>query len=295
MNTLPTVVFATDDAYCRPLQVALASLCASNPALRADIRVVVLHEDLSPAARWQIEALADHLELAVELRAATLPEVAYNTAFGGARANYLRLSIPDSVGQVDRVLYLDADIVVRGDLSDLFSVDLRGLPIGAVRDPINPTLATGRALPNWPELGLDGDREYFNSGVLVLDLAACAERRIFDRAFEAIVNHSSHLRMWDQDALNLAADDRWYRLDRRWNTVPFEALSRTPWIRYTAQHVMPAAQLIADERDAAIMHYVTPSKPWRGLLPRGSANDIYQTYLGSLERSGFAINQEETS
>ena len=67
-----------------------------------------------------------------------------------------------------------------------------------------------------------------------------------------------------------------------WNTVPFSALIRTPWIRYRAEHVVPLADLIAAEDQAAIVHYVSPSKPWKGLLPHGAARDLFQQHADAV-------------
>lgn len=190
------IVFAIDDAYLDPLMVALVSLRAANPWLADGDGIVVLHENLSDLAKDQIMRCADLLGLAADIRRARLPDLDYNTALGGARANYLRLAIPDTITGADRVLYLDADIVVTGDIRPLAGADLAGLPIGAVRDAINPTLGTGKALPGWRELGLDADREYFNSGVMVIDLLAAAADGLFERAFAAVTAHGPRLRLW---------------------------------------------------------------------------------------------------
>lgn len=272
----PAIAFAVDDNYCLPLLVAWQSLRETNPGLAREVPVVVLHEGLSAGSAARIEFHARRLGLDASLRPARLPDLPYNVAFGGARANYLRLAIPDALTGHDRVLYLDADLVIRDDLGPLLRADLRGMPIGAVRDPVNPTYESGQALPGWQALGIPGHREYFNSGVLVIDQPAATRADLFGRALDMVAKHPQMLRLWDQDALNVAAGDRWHRLPGRWNSVPFSALVRTPWIRYKAASVTPLADLIAAEDDAAITHYVSPAKPWKGLLPRGAANDLYQ-------------------
>jgi lipopolysaccharide biosynthesis glycosyltransferase len=286
------IVFAVDDAYRVPLLVALESLCVSQPAGAHGLAVVVLHEGLAAATRADIAAVAAAHGLELVLRRAELPDLPYNTAFGGARANYLRLAIPAAVGDAERAVYLDADIVVRGDLRPLLHADLRGMPFGAVQDTVNPTLAEGRALPGWQELGLDGDRAYFNSGVMVFDLAECRRDGLFERAFQTVAEHARHLRLWDQDALNLAARDRWHRLPRRFNTIPLSALRRTPWIRLPSQRMPADAALAAEEADAVVMHYVTPSKPWRGLLPAGPAADTYTFHLHAVTGRVAATTRE---
>ncbi|MFJ6194855.1 glycosyltransferase family 8 protein [Micromonospora sp. NPDC092111] len=288
----PPIVFAVDDSYRLPLLVALESLCVSQPNGTRDLTVVVLHENLSEASRADIAAVATAHGLDLRLHRAELPDLPYNTAFGGTRANYLRLAIPAAFPAVDRAVYLDADIVVRGDLRPLLHADLHGLPFGAVQDAVNPTLASGRALPGWQELGLDGDRAYFNSGVMVFDLAECRRDGLFDRAFHAVADHAAHLRLWDQDALNLAARGRWHRLPRRFNTIPLSALRRTPWLRLPAERLPSDADLAADEAGAVVMHYVSPSKPWRGLLPAGPAADSYRVHLDAVSRRDAATIRE---
>jgi lipopolysaccharide biosynthesis glycosyltransferase len=277
-----TVVFCVNSDYLLPLTVAWQSLHDSNSAIVADLPIVVLADGIGPDQLDRLRRHADRLGLNVDVRPVELPDLPYNLAYGGTRANYGRLAIGAMFAGHSRVLYLDADLLILDDLRPLLDTDLRARPFGAVRDPVNPTYELGRALPGWQAFGIPGDREYFNSGVLLFDLQACAEADLFGRALHAVAEYPDRLRMWDQDALNLVAEDRWLRLPARWNTVPFSALRRTPWIRYRAQRLVPVDDLVAAERDAAVMHYVSPSKPWRGLLPNGPANDLYQRYLAAV-------------
>jgi hypothetical protein len=97
------IVFAVDDSYRVPLLVALESLCVAQPAGARGLTVVVLHEGLAAATRADIAAVASAHGLDLVLRRAELPDLPYNTAFGGARANYLRLAIPAAVAAAGRV------------------------------------------------------------------------------------------------------------------------------------------------------------------------------------------------
>jgi UDP-D-galactose:(glucosyl)LPS alpha-1,3-D-galactosyltransferase len=279
---LSIIVFAIDDAYCLPLLVAWQSLYETNRELLPGLDVVVLHEQLGDESAGRLEFHARRLGLRTGLVAASLPDLPYNVSYGGTRANYLRLAIPDALRGQDRVLYVDADVVIRGDLNPLLGADLHGMPLGAVRDQVNPTYELGSALPGWQSLGIPGHREYFSSGVLVIDLVAAGREDVFGRALQVVAEHPEQLRLWDQDALNVAAADRWYRLPDRWNSAPFSALTRTPWIRYRAERLVPLADLIAAEDQAVITHYVSPSKPWKGLLPEGTANALYQRHVGAV-------------
>jgi lipopolysaccharide biosynthesis glycosyltransferase len=285
------LVFAIDDNYCWPLLVALQSLSVTNPALSRTAAVYVLHAGLRDRSVQAIESHARRLGLDVSVLAVTMPDLPYNVSKGGAVANYLRLAIGEVLPDVARAVYVDADVLIRKDISGLVDVDLGGRTFGAVRDQIAPTCANASWTDWWTEQGVDRSRDYFNSGVLVLDLEACAATGLFERAFEYVRAFPDRMRLWDQDALNLAADDQWHRLERRWNTFPMSALVRTPWVRYAAEDVTPLSRLVEGEQDACIFHYVSPAKPWKGLLPSGEARNAYEEVsrqVGDPEELGVA-------
>ncbi|TDC79219.1 glycosyltransferase family 8 protein [Streptomyces hainanensis] len=285
----PTLVFAINDAYSLPLTVAWQSLCDADPELSARLDVHVLFEELSEESAQRLRWHAGRLGLKVQLRQIRLAPLGYPVAFGGSQANYLRLMIPEIFADHERVLYLDADLLVRGSLGPLLDTVPLDAPIAAVRDPVNPTLGHGRALPGWSSLGLPQDREYFNSGVLLIDPAACIAEGTFRRALEFIAEHPQHIRLWDQDALNWAADDRWHRLTPRWNVFPFSSLLKSRWIRYGAEDLVPISELLELENEATVLHFATPAKPWQGLLPDGPANSLYQICLRSVREADAAM------
>ncbi|KAJ6559164.1 glycosyltransferase family 8 protein [Mycena vulgaris] len=115
---------------------------------------------------------------------------------------------------VQRVLYLDADVLVLQSLEDLWRTDLEGKPLGAARDV---------GFPN----GHDAVKgRYFNAGVLLMDLAL----------LEALVMKGP-LNFHDQDALNLHFHKEWIPIGQEWNAqdrqefaIPFAAMKAQPRI-----------------------------------------------------------------
>jgi UDP-D-galactose:(glucosyl)LPS alpha-1,3-D-galactosyltransferase len=193
-------------------------------------------------------------------------------------AAYYRLLLGDALPEYSSCLYLDCDILVRGSITDLLERQLTQ-PIAAVRDPQNPRLAGGEALPGWEQLGLLGNREYFNSGVMLFDLDACRSSGLFERAWWFLDRFPGHVRYWDQDALNWAAEDHWQRLDRTWNTFPMSAIMQTPGPHSLFEDIMPLATLLADEAAARILHYTGPVKPWHPTFPVGRARSEYHAAM----------------
>ena len=279
----PPIVCCVDDRYALPLCVLMESL-AGVPG-HAGLRVVVLHEGMSRASRDRLAFHAGRLGIGLEARRID-PDRSWPASGWVSKAVYLRLEIGRALGPCGTVLYLDADTLVLGDLRPLLAASLNGAPIGAVRDPQNPVAGSGIALPGWAELGLPRGREYFNSGVMLLDLAACERLDLFTAARAFLADHPGHVRLWDQDALNVAAADKWTRLERRWNTFALSPLAALPGYRHDdAEPYSPLAELLADEPDASILHFAGPDKPWNQDYPPGQPGELYRRFLRSVREA----------
>jgi lipopolysaccharide biosynthesis glycosyltransferase len=276
---LPPVVCCIDDGYVRPLTVLMESLAAIPQ--NGGVRLLVIYENLTASSRSLVQRHGDRLGIDVSLRQA------WSAAAGPvsgwvSRAVYLRLAIGETLGPTGTVLYLDADTLIRGDLRPLMRTPLGGAPLGAVRDPQNPVIGAGIALPAWASLGLPCGRDYFNSGVMLLDLPDCDRQGLFSAARQFLARHPDKVMLWDQDALNVAAADRWLRLDRKWNTFGLSALAAQPGYRHDdAEPHSPLAMLLADEPHAAILHFAGPAKPWHDDYPPGWLRTSYRKLLNA--------------
>jgi UDP-D-galactose:(glucosyl)LPS alpha-1,3-D-galactosyltransferase len=154
---------------------------------------------------------------------------------------------------IHRAVYLDADLVVRRDLSPLFDIDLRGSVLGAVRD--FAIKSTAHPLSGVRERA--NPRPYFNSGVLVIDVPGCRESELGTRALEYAAASREPLPSRDQDALN-AVTDGWHELADEWNLqmwnvpLPKRLMVTDPSAYRDGRQVF---------RTAAVLHFVGP-KPW---------------------------------
>jgi lipopolysaccharide biosynthesis glycosyltransferase len=280
VSTVP-IVCGIDDAYVMPLCALAASVAAAHPDPATRPRMIVLHSGLSPSSCRAVAICGERLRLELQLRRVPADRGARFPVTGWASpAVYLRLAIGDLAADEPVVLYLDADTLVLRDLGPLLRQSLDGVALAAVRDPQNPIVGAGIALPGCERIGVPAGREYFNSGVMLLDLVACAELGVFERARRFLVDWPDEVRLWDQDALNVAVDDRWQRLDRRWNTFAMSALAAQPgFFHHTAEPVMPLADLLADEYTAAVLHFAGPIKPWHDEFPPVPLRQLYRRFL----------------
>jgi lipopolysaccharide biosynthesis glycosyltransferase len=171
-----------------------------------------------------------------------------------SKITYARFLIPHVFPEsTARVLYLDADIVVLNDLTPLVETDLQDAVVGAVVDGLDAQIKAGKqGLESVPRV-----TNYFNAGVMLINLDKWREERISEKALAYLAQHPE-TPFSDQDALNVACDGRWKKLDARWNFVDyFERVE--------------ISRLRGDKRPS-IVHFATWNKPWNARIPNRNSS-----------------------
>ena len=135
-----------------------------------------------------------------------------------------------STQYLNKILYLDSDILVLTDISECWGIDINKFAIAAV-----PSQNKKRSLV----LNIDENR-YFNSGVLLINLKYWRENNLTLKFIDFIKNHSHLIKFWDQDVLNRVCGDSVLFIDEKWNYCG----------------------LYSDENDVNILHFVGMHKPW---------------------------------
>ncbi|MEJ7804281.1 MAG: glycosyltransferase family 8 protein [Candidatus Limnocylindria bacterium] len=168
-------------------------------------------------------------------------------------ATWYRIFLPELLADVDRVLYLDADLLVLDSLAPLWSVDLRNRWVGAVTNVLQDEHSHRPA-----SLGLAGPRVYFNAGVLLMNLEEMRRDRCSHAVFEYGVVNADQLEWRDQDALNVVLGSRRVTLHPRWNCMnSFYSFPKTA-------RIVGRLALRQALRHPAIRHFEGPgqNKPW---------------------------------
>ena len=178
------------------------------------------------------------------------------------KATWYRIALDELLPDADRVLYLDADLLVEESVAPLWDMELGDSVLAAVSNV--PELHE-KPYVERPELGGD---PYFNAGVLLLDLAAIRHEGLGERLRRHAVQHAARLRWRDQDALNEVLHDRRLALHPRWNCM--NAVMLFDW----ADEYFAPGEVEQARRRPAIRHFEGPTfnKPWHLLAePAGSA------------------------
>lgn len=174
---------------------------------------------------------------------------------------YYRFLIPEILKDSPKAIYSDVDVFFRDDMSEIFSTDISDYEVGAVRAEVNSPEATGHKY--FPE----NRRDYiFWSGFLLLNCELMRKKNFFDRIKKSAKENAHRLRLWDLDAMNLAAESI-FPLPFRYVTLEsiFETknLADAPEYRFL-KNVYSDIELLNAKENPAIIHYAGPlGKPWQ--------------------------------
>lgn len=273
-QTLP-IATAINSAYLIPLQVMLASLCEHlNPAVRPVLYLI--NHDLTRSDIAKIGELVEtHSVVPSQARIAGLPhQRGYLTiaAFPLLIAELLPTSI-------ERILFLDPDLLVLDDLAKIWETDLRGRVVGAVTDQAIPRCSSPRGVKGCTELGIPDSGPYFNAGVMLIDLARWRSLDVSARACRYMDQHAGDLDFYHQEALNAVLWNDWMELDPHWNLI-----ASLTGRRY-------AASELSERASKGIVHFAGKFKPWR--VPVGGP--FAAAYNDYLLRHSIAEQRSPTS
>lgn len=250
------IVFATDGGYAMPLAAAICSIVAnsrSGSALQFHVLCNTFPEPLRARVEASLGAMGQP-QASLAWHDASVEALQHLPSIhpGNNKLTYLRLLIADLLpAEIDKVIYLDADLVALDDIAALWSEPVDGRSILAARDRIG-TVASPMGLPNYRALGIPPATKYFNGGVMVLNLRRWRERDVSARILRYLSDHADLLRMGDQDGLNAVLFDDWGELDFRWNWQVVPDMGRA----------VAAGCWGLDLFEKTIVHFVTGAKPW---------------------------------
>jgi lipopolysaccharide biosynthesis glycosyltransferase len=265
VNTL----LCTNAHFLQHVAVCLASLLANNSALFFDIVIVAQTTETldEEKLRRSLRQFPNH---SLTVRKFTIPEdllLPLNPLAHYTLDTYTRLWVNEFFGSnIDRVLYLDADIVVVDSIAPLWTTDLDGALMGAVDIPGSDRGVT--------RLAMRAEDGYFNAGVLIIDVAQWRASRAEQIVIDYIRKNPDRV-LYDQDALNACFHACTQRLDYRWNVI-------RPFYREPLVLPLPRAEIEAIRREARIIHFNGGSKPWSYFCDHPRRAE-YQRYLRMTE------------
>ena len=233
-NTKRAVVFAGDYAYIRQIETAMKSLCRHN----SHLRIYLLNQDIPQEWFSQIRIYLQ--EMGGDLIDCKLIGSQYKMNWSNKlphinHMTFARYFIPDFVTE-DKVLYLDSDLIVTDDLTDLFELDLGENYLAATRSCFGAGLG-------------------FNAGVLLINNKKWKSESIRQQLIELTEKEHENVAEGDQSILNMLFHDSYIEINETFNyQIGFDkgaAEQGHAWILEKSINPLPK-----------VLHYISNDKPW---------------------------------
>lgn len=247
-----------NNEYIRHCAVMLCSLALANP--RDDLQVYIVHSKLDSDQRAKLVGYLNSILPAVSFLHVDdsllqdFPESAHVKL-----ASYYRIFLPEILPQcLDRIIYIDSDVLVNGSLDELWTLPLDGYRLAAASD---------RNLPMQRErLNLAVDAPYFNAGVMTFRLSEWRGLNLAARGLEYARLHPERLINCDQDVLNHLFEKQCRLLPQRWNAMSHLWGMDPQWLRDNGGLNRDEEEAISDP---AIIHFAGAgrAKPWHADCP----------------------------
>jgi len=266
---LVVLALASNERYFPGLYCAAAS-ALSQLSKERSVKLFVLDGGISQECRNVLDRLVQGFGNPVSLEFVPIDESVFRRASlgpGESHMTYCRILLPHLL-DVPRVIYLDCDVLVFRDLSQLFNVELSpGKVLAAARDSETLSLADDSSTIA-DAINLPCEGAYFNCGVMLMNLDELRKQHFFQRSVEFLNNWSGKYRFWDQSAINFLLHGQVDELPEHWN--------RASW-QFDAQN--------NNELDC-VVHYTT-SAPWL-VETAGPAQVLFERFAADV---GLPVNR----
>lgn len=164
---------------------------------------------------------------------------------------FSRYFIPKVTPNIVKGIYLDVDIIVKKDITDLFNIELEHFPLAAVSEDFYGDNAYYLKNNIYPEY--KSGLLYFNTGVLLVNISEFIKKDYCSKLINLTIKYSDKLSCPDQDVFNIVFEDNFKILDYKYNFMP-------DYYNKLVAYRPEIADTIKD--DAYILHY-TRYKPWK--------------------------------
>lgn len=244
------IALAADSNYIIPTTVVLQSIFDNNPGNAISFYLLFLEGTLQ---NKDLKFLTDFAQArggdfsGLEIKKEQIdgfPETRHG------KATLLRLCLPHLLPQLDKILYLDGDIVVNGELSTLYDSNISSYYVAASKDS-----ATAYNINYQTSMDIEKSHFYFNAGILLLNLAALRKIDLVKEMNLFTQKHYERISAPDQDFLNYICQNKTLYIHPGYNMN--YALEKD-----IIAKIWDKKEVKEAKRHPTIVHYIGPIKPW---------------------------------
>lgn len=264
--TIP-LVFATDNNYMFPLFVAMQSAIQSAGRETRYEFHLLLSDDISGDNLKKLECMRKlhrHHDFIIHSLRDTYKGIVMRIEHVTS-VTYYRLQIPSLLVGMEKCIYLDCDVCICQDLTELFRRDITGKYMAGVRAPRH--CRTEKVIrENLSRLDIPSIDQYINAGVMLMNLDRIRKDAVEER-FHRLVKNDYPTQ--DEDIINKVCYGMIDILPPRYNVMPYGSLSDMAMEVYQKDTGLQNAYSFDDwnagRENPVIIHYATRNKPWKDL------------------------------
>lgn len=244
------ICFSCDNNYVQHLGVTIASIL-KNSGVDDDYNFYIMDGGISEKNKLKLQKLKTIRDFSINYT-----EINNNDFKACPMTNYVnyitlptyyRFKIPSFFKDVDKILYMDCDMVVLGDIAQIYKTDINDYYVAAVPEVYNNH--------HKERLEFDKDEYYFNAGLLLINNKKWREDNIEQKLFDYALNPKHKIVYQDQDILNEVLKEHIFYLDLKWN-LQHDA------IFYKDSYIYHEKQRIKAVENPEIIHFTHRLKPW---------------------------------
>lgn len=262
MNNIINIAFISDDGYVLPTSVAITSLI-KNKLSSTIYKINIVTADLKENSIEIFKSLSSDSVIINIISASAekfkgMHRNSGNSYCVATEAALLKFELPNLIDDTEKLLYLDGDIIVKSDLSELYNVDIEEKYAAVVQD-------SGIMYTN--DTNKNRFKEYFNSGVMLLNLALMRQDNLSEILIEA-KRKSTDMSLMDQNIFNLVFENKVKTLNTKYNLLYINLLRAKKQNKFTINDLNNLydtnyLELEEIKDDAVILHYSSKDKPWK--------------------------------
>ncbi len=260
------ICFSSDNNYAQHMAVTMASIL-SNASNEDNYNFYVLDGGISQKDKEKIEKLKSIKDFSISYFNVDKNDFSDCPMTGYVKyitlPTYYRFKIPSLLKNVDKVLYLDCDLVLNADIKELYSTDIEDYYLAAIPEAYNNL--------HRERMDISAREYYCNAGVLLINNKKWREDKIEEKLFEYAQNPKMKVIYQDQDIINAVLMYRIKYMPLKWNLQHVA-------IDYDDSFPYHKMERFAALNNPSLIHYSHKDKPW-GVLCDNKFKHLYYQYL----------------
>lgn len=279
------IVYASSDSYSPLLAASMVSLMTNNPDTR--LTFLIFDNGISVTNKERIAQLANKWHYKcyfIEMRDFSLIYDKKLEVHELDLTTYARLFLGEILPvDIDKVLYIDCDTIINGNISELLELDIDNVGMAGVEDTINDIEKNN--------INLSLSTSYYNAGVLLLNLKYWRENKLFAKFKKCIEDYNGKVPYLDQGILNITVEDR-MTLPLKYNVQsPIYAFKNyKKLMRYFGlSHFYSSEEYMSSKSSPIIIHFTSffLGRPWTGYCHHPLEKIFFQYF----NKTGFSLSE----